>query len=659
MSDRIDDIEKRVAALESWRDNVVVCPECGPTTRMDEDGCCVSCGTDLWHDENGERTVQAPEVYDTAGFGPEPPVGEPGEDRRTMPDGLLYVHDEEDDDFYARLPKYHESAEGAIEEANAFVDRITAPLRAENERLRSELSEADTVVRDIVQAMELWGSWEDGIPEAGDGAHGSVGSKYDRAVDWLGEEKRATDVAGRGTIECERLRERYQDQLDADKHLWEHVLNPIIAVMDPNENREVLDVLGDVPAMLRELSEKLREANEAWGEQVDERERLRERVRELEAERAKAAAEHLRVTCRAEKAERERDDHMVEWQEGVTLRQVGVRIGMSPYKAPEWFTADRVVEFIAQRLKELDENCSVMEQARDGFRRLLEERDAEVERLTKERDEARAAIEAAREEGFKRGTRIDTRKVPDGYVLVRYPDDTWGVGIREMPGDPTRENAIDSAIAHFAHVTGEIRTDANRLSDENRRLQAALADCQRERDQWHEDRDRLAVSHQKQRDIIASNVVLTDRLRRQADNARRTVIEELASKAEWEPSTPDAPTEAWAYLYIYYESEEHDDLPHKVKLHCDDDWCTVLEARTLTEAKALRDRLYDTLDRQGREVAREEERERCAEVAQEEASFWLAELRKVDDAGWIDRCNARVSTALRIDGRIRTHGGES
>lgn len=31
----------------------IECPECGPVTRCDEDGCCLMCGTDLLHDEDG------------------------------------------------------------------------------------------------------------------------------------------------------------------------------------------------------------------------------------------------------------------------------------------------------------------------------------------------------------------------------------------------------------------------------------------------------------------------------------------------------------------------------------------------------------------------------------------------------------------------------
>jgi len=36
-----------------------------------------------------------------------------------------------------------------------------------------------------VAAMETWGSWEDGVPEAGPGESGQVGAAYDAAKAWL------------------------------------------------------------------------------------------------------------------------------------------------------------------------------------------------------------------------------------------------------------------------------------------------------------------------------------------------------------------------------------------------------------------------------------------------------------------------------------------
>jgi hypothetical protein len=56
------------------------CPECGPVTKHDEDGCCLMCGIDLFHDDDGNLTIQTPEVYKAHGFSipedteePEPP----------------------------------------------------------------------------------------------------------------------------------------------------------------------------------------------------------------------------------------------------------------------------------------------------------------------------------------------------------------------------------------------------------------------------------------------------------------------------------------------------------------------------------------------------------------------------------------------------------
>lgn len=36
------------------------CPECGPVTKCDEDGCCVMCGVDLFFDEDGNPTNPLP-----------------------------------------------------------------------------------------------------------------------------------------------------------------------------------------------------------------------------------------------------------------------------------------------------------------------------------------------------------------------------------------------------------------------------------------------------------------------------------------------------------------------------------------------------------------------------------------------------------------------
>jgi hypothetical protein len=41
-------------------------------------------------------------------------------------------------------------------------------------------------LHDCVTAMELWGSWEDGVPEGGPGEHGIVGNAYDMAKATLG-----------------------------------------------------------------------------------------------------------------------------------------------------------------------------------------------------------------------------------------------------------------------------------------------------------------------------------------------------------------------------------------------------------------------------------------------------------------------------------------
>lgn len=62
---------------------------------------------------------------------------------------------------------------------------------------RNAIDDLRTALRDVVEAMQLWGSWGDGIPEAGDDAHGSVGATYDRAVFLLDEgHPEAVDVVG-------------------------------------------------------------------------------------------------------------------------------------------------------------------------------------------------------------------------------------------------------------------------------------------------------------------------------------------------------------------------------------------------------------------------------------------------------------------------------
>ncbi len=51
--------------------------------------------------------------------------------------------------------------------------------------LEEEAVETNEALVRVVNAMELWGSWEDGIPETGDGAYGSVGSAYENAKDLI------------------------------------------------------------------------------------------------------------------------------------------------------------------------------------------------------------------------------------------------------------------------------------------------------------------------------------------------------------------------------------------------------------------------------------------------------------------------------------------
>jgi hypothetical protein len=59
--------------------------------------------------------------------------------------------------------------------------------RAEAAREHSErIAELKDHLTNCVTAMELWGSWEDGIPEPGVGEHGFVGNTYEAAKEELG-----------------------------------------------------------------------------------------------------------------------------------------------------------------------------------------------------------------------------------------------------------------------------------------------------------------------------------------------------------------------------------------------------------------------------------------------------------------------------------------
>ena len=56
----------------------------------------------------------------------------------------------------------------------------------ERDKALDEAEQLQDALRGVVRAMALWGSWEDGIPETGDDAHGSVGYAFDNACDVLG-----------------------------------------------------------------------------------------------------------------------------------------------------------------------------------------------------------------------------------------------------------------------------------------------------------------------------------------------------------------------------------------------------------------------------------------------------------------------------------------
>jgi hypothetical protein len=82
-------------------------------------------------------------------------------------------------------------ASGLLKASEDHYDMAHQQLaRAEQARallatVRAERSENLTILRDrlrnLVIAMQTWGSWEDGVPAAGTGEYGSVGNAYDAA----------------------------------------------------------------------------------------------------------------------------------------------------------------------------------------------------------------------------------------------------------------------------------------------------------------------------------------------------------------------------------------------------------------------------------------------------------------------------------------------
>lgn len=54
--------------------------------------------------------------------------------------------------------------------------------RRDVQKLTARIRELEARLLASVTAMEIWGSWEDGIPEGGPGEYGVVGNAYDAAV---------------------------------------------------------------------------------------------------------------------------------------------------------------------------------------------------------------------------------------------------------------------------------------------------------------------------------------------------------------------------------------------------------------------------------------------------------------------------------------------
>jgi hypothetical protein len=93
---------------------------------------------------------------------------------RLLSPSYLCVAPEEEERVLAELQAAaQQTLEGREASGAALVLR-------DRDRLRARIAELEGALRDVLVAMALWGSWEDGIPEAGDGAHGSVGSAFNR-----------------------------------------------------------------------------------------------------------------------------------------------------------------------------------------------------------------------------------------------------------------------------------------------------------------------------------------------------------------------------------------------------------------------------------------------------------------------------------------------
>ena len=90
------------------------------------------------------------------------------------------------EDYPAEHVDFHEHSLRAGGRMIPVVKRV-ALLHERAVKAEERSADLEVALRDVLQAMRLWGSWEDGIPEAGDGAHSSVGSAYDRGVDVLNE----------------------------------------------------------------------------------------------------------------------------------------------------------------------------------------------------------------------------------------------------------------------------------------------------------------------------------------------------------------------------------------------------------------------------------------------------------------------------------------
>lgn len=63
-------------------------------------------------------------------------------------------------------------------------------------------AETRGILRDLIQCMQLWGSWEEGIPEQGQEGTGSIWNRYAEACNLLDLDPRISLITGKAIPEA-------------------------------------------------------------------------------------------------------------------------------------------------------------------------------------------------------------------------------------------------------------------------------------------------------------------------------------------------------------------------------------------------------------------------------------------------------------------------